>query len=126
MSTIEGIDEMNRTFRRIAANVPGQAEQALMAEAEIFAEQARERVPVDEGDLRDSIHVEGPTRSGREISVEIVAGGPSAPHGVIVHEDMEAQHATGEAKFLERPVFEGSRSLLRQLGNRFDLRKVAR
>ena len=123
---IEGVDEMQRTLKRIADSVPDQGEQALMAEAEVLVEQARERVPVDTGALKRSIRAEGPTRRGRDIEAKIVAGGPDVPYAALVHEDLDAQHPEGGAKFLEGPLFEGSGSLLRRLGNRFNLKKAAR
>jgi hypothetical protein len=39
----------------------------------------------------------------------------TAPYAVHVHEDMEAQHAVGQAKFLEQPIREHGRELKRQV-----------
>lgn len=37
--------------------------------------------------------------------------GYDAPYALYVHEDLSARHAVGAAKFLERPMREGSRDL---------------
>jgi HK97 gp10 family phage protein len=42
----------------IVASLPGEVSDALGEGAELIAEQAKERVPVDEGTLRDAIHTE--------------------------------------------------------------------
>jgi HK97 gp10 family phage protein len=42
----------------IIASLPGEVKDALGEGAEIIAEGARERVPVDSGALRDAIHIE--------------------------------------------------------------------
>ena len=118
----EGAEEMQRTLRRIADSVPDQAEDALKQEAEVLAAQARDRAPVLTGALKDSIRVGKTTRSGGDISVPIIAGGPSAPHAAAVHEDLDAQHSNGQAKFLEQPVMEAAGSLVRKLGNRIKLK----
>ena len=51
------------------------------------------------GKLRDSIHLEdaGPT------AVDVVA---DVDYAETVHEDLTLQHDVGEAKFIERPVFQ--------------------
>lgn len=62
--------------------------------------QARRRTPVDTGRLRSSIayRVEG--------GVAIV--GTNVKYAVYVHENLNARHPTGQAKFLEEPALERS------------------
>jgi HK97 gp10 family phage protein len=42
----------------IIASLPGEVKDALEPGAQLIAEEAQNRVPVDEGTLRDAIHVE--------------------------------------------------------------------
>lgn len=64
-------------------------------------ERAKDLVPVDTGDLRDSGQVV-PEGDG-SYAVEF-----TAPHAIYVHERTELHHAHGQAKFLEQAVAEVS------------------
>jgi hypothetical protein len=67
---------------------------------EVMAD-ARPRTPVEFGHLRQSGHVELPAWSGSEVSVTVGFGGPAAPYAIYVHENLEAHHEVGQAKYLE-------------------------
>jgi hypothetical protein len=55
-------------------------EQVLLQALEILAEECRKNVPIDTGELRDSIHIEGPWRASPfYIEGRVVAGGPNIP-----------------------------------------------
>lgn len=73
--------------------------------AEEIAGKAKDAVPVDTGALKSTIHVERED-GGSKWAVEIVAGGPSAGYGAIVHEDLRAHHDVGGPKYIERPFLE--------------------
>lgn len=122
----EGVTALRRKLAAAAKRVDDEAGRTLVPEAEHIRRQAQARTPVDEGDLRDSFEVSKAKKRRGVISVEITAGGAKAPHGAKVHEDLEAHHTRGEAKFLERPTLQARGSLLRKLGRRFSLRKVVR
>ena len=64
------------------------------------------RTPKDVGTLRNTIHVEGPTSSGKKISGAIVAGGPAAPYAIVQHENLQYKHKVGQAKYLESVMLE--------------------
>lgn len=56
------------------------------------------RVPKDTGELHDSGYIDKPEIQGNNI----VGGmGFTAEHAIFVHEDLEAIHPNGEAKFME-------------------------
>lgn len=75
------------------------------------------QTPIDKGPLRASLRIEGPTESGDKLSLSFVAGGPSAPYAVYVHENLRARHASGtNAKFIERPLFEAKPTALAEIG----------
>jgi hypothetical protein len=71
-------------------------------------------VPVDTGTLRSTGYVSEPEREGDTITVDIGYGGPAAKinpksgessvgYGLYVHENLDAHHKVGQAKFLEQP-----------------------
>lgn len=65
---------------------------------------AKERTPVDYGILRDSGLVKLPKITKDGVTVEIGFGGGAAHYALWVHEDLEAKHEVGQAKFLESAI----------------------
>jgi hypothetical protein len=100
--------------------------QALGAEMYLEGEgimaQSKELVPVDTGALRASGYVELPVIDGLGASVELGYGGPASRpnpktgeetdvYAIIVHEDLEAHHKVGIAKYLEIPFLQAQRGM---------------
>lgn len=56
-------------------------------------------IPVDEGDLRDSLHTDAPRTSGRTVRGKISAG-EGLDYAVIVHQ----RHPNHGTKFIQRPL----------------------
>lgn len=83
---------------------------ALREEAEIELGEVIERTPIKYGNLRASEHIEGPfveqTPGGVRIWCSIVAGGPSAPYAIYVHENPDAIHPVGQYKYIESVLVE--------------------
>ncbi|MEE9359079.1 MAG: HK97 gp10 family phage protein [Hyphomicrobium sp.] len=123
---ILGERELRRNLAAIAREAPEEVGQALFQEAQIEATESRRRTPVEFGTLRDSHDVKDPVFSGDNVSVSIEVGGPAAPYGFYVHEDLEAHHELGQAKFLESTIAESRRSLGRRLAKRISVRRMAR
>lgn len=117
---LRGAAEMQRTLQRIAANVPEQAEDALEEAAEDILQEAQARVPIDTGELHDSGGVQV-TNDRHRTRVEIFF---TAPHAPYVHEDLEADHPTGEAKFLESAMNEAESDLLNKVGKSINLKEA--
>jgi hypothetical protein len=113
-----GTAQVAANLRTLVRAVPAAVGRALREEAEIEMTEAKERTPVDTGALRASGHVEGPDHQGRAISVDLNYGGPSAPYAVYVHEDLEAHHPVGQAKFLESTLLESAPHLPRRIAAR--------
>lgn len=106
---ITGLAQCQRDLAALAQKLGiGPVGAALRAEAEIEMTEAKRRTPVDTGALRDSGHVTGPDVAAQEATVRLVFGGPAAPYALFVHENLEAFHRVGEAKFLERPLLEAA------------------
>lgn len=76
---------------------------ALFKEAHGIIAQAQQLVPVDTGTLRSSGYVENPVIGEGSIHVEMGFGGAAQGYAIYVHENLEAFHARGMAKFLQLP-----------------------
>jgi len=103
---ISGTGSIERAFGKIASKTVTSAGRALREEAEIEMTEAKQRTPVDTGALRGSGRVEGPETNADEVSVTLGFGGPAAPYALHVHENLEAFHKVGQAKYLESVLIE--------------------
>lgn len=121
---VEGVDTVRAKLERLAKQIPNEVAQALYAEAQIEAAESRRRTPVDTGDLRRSHHVTKPDLGGRRISVSIEVGGPAAPYAILVHEDLEAFHPVGQAKFLESTLLESAPYMAQRVARRIELTRL--
>ena len=127
-----GVEEVQRTLDRMARNIPGEVGAGMFQEAQIEATESRERTPVKEGILKGSHIVEEPVIRGDDISVTISVGGPTAdsPEGagyaIPVHEDLDAFHPVGQAKFLESTINESKPHMAKRIGKRIQLNRLAR
>ncbi len=121
---VKGLKELEQQFRIIAKATTDELQDALVAEAEIELAEAKRRTPVKYGPLRASGHVVPPKTDNRSINVKVAFGGPSAPYAIYVHENMEAFHKTGQAKFLESVLLESAPHMAARIAAR--LRTVRR
>lgn len=103
---LNGRSDMQSKLQNVSNNYPDRVGRALYAEMGIEEKEVIKRTPKDSGDLRGTIHRIGPRQEGKTISVLIVAGGPDAPYALIVHEDLEAIHKIGQAKYIESVIME--------------------
>lgn len=110
--------EVRASLQQVIRDLPGIVGPALRAESEIEATEAKLRTPVNTGVLRNSIHVEGPYQRGQRISCDIVAGGAAAEYAIIVHEDLEAHHTVGQAKYIESVINESAPHIAERLAVR--------
>lgn len=108
---------------KLAASMPHDIARALYEEALIEEKEMRQRTPVDQGPLRASLVTHKPVFSGRNISVQIEAGGPAAPYALFVHEDTDAYHKVGQAKFIESVIRESRPFLAARIAARVNLER---
>lgn len=101
---VDGLAEAIAGLERAAERLDKTATDSIEPGAARMVSAARAATPRDTGALADSIHLE---RHGD--TVEVSAGGPGVDYAAPVHEDLTARHATGSAKFLERPVLAEAR-----------------
>jgi hypothetical protein len=121
---LQGVEAMRRRLRDLARSIPNEVARALYQEAQIELGEIKRRTPVDTNALRASEMVERPVVEGRDISVRLVAGGPSAPYALFVHEDLEAFHPVGQAKYMESVLMESAPHIARRIASRIDLGRV--
>ncbi len=117
--TVKGQKELVRKLQRLAKRIgPEAIAPAMFEEAEkIMTRSKLEFVPVDTGNLRNSGHVV-PEVTKRDVTMTLGFGGPAGigntgrsnddevGYAIVVHEDQEALHKTGEAKYLETPFMQ--------------------
>jgi hypothetical protein len=115
-----GQAQVSANLRALVRAMPDAVGRALREEAEIEMTEAKERTPVDTGALRASGHVTGPERAGKQISVDLNYGGVAAPYAVYVHEDMDAHHPVGQAKFLESTLLESAPHMPKRIATRVE------
>ena len=96
--------------------MPKRIEAAVREEAEANKEQAQARTPVKTGVLRDSAQVISDGNTAHIVY--------TAPYAAIVHEDLDAHHRNGEAKFLERTMNDSVAGMAQRLAERIHLEKV--
>lgn len=130
-----GTTDMQRKLRNFGRKYPDEVGAALYIETEIEATEVKRRTPVWNpdnpvphghvpGSLRASVHVVGPIRVGDRVYTLIVAGGTAAPYALYVHEDLEAFHRTGQAKYIESVIRESAPYILARVARRVDLRRA--
>jgi hypothetical protein len=115
------IGDVLGNIKKLDHTVPLVAAAALYQEALVVQKESMKRTPVDTGALRDSHQTSLPKWQGQNLEVTIQVGGPAAGYAVIVHEDMEAVHKVGEAKFLERTIQESEPHMLERIAKRMQL-----
>jgi hypothetical protein len=102
--------DLKRIQNALAASGPEGvkvAARALRNEAQEAFAVSQDEVPVDTGVLKNSGRVRpdsGVFTRGNDVYVEITYGGAAVDYGVYVHENLEAFHPHGKAKYLEDPM----------------------
>jgi hypothetical protein len=137
----KGAQEMIRRISQTKKQYPFEVEKALYQEAQIEATESKRRCPVAPGGgaLRASIHVVGPEWEDKSVFVRIVAGGPSAPYAIAVHEHL-SEHSpptwqpphsrikwnvpgTGP-KFIESTILESRKHMGKRVAARIQMNRV--
>ena len=98
----------------------------LYAEGQGIVEASATLCPVDTSALRSSRYVQPPAFTSDKVRVEMGYGGPAAKinpktgestdaYALFVHENLEAHHPVGTAKFLELPFNQATRGMARRV-----------
>lgn len=96
---------------------------AAYAEYKIEASEAKRLTPVDTDLLRSTVDAFEPEFHGSQIYAGLEAGSEDAFYALWVHEDMEAYHKVGQAKFIAIPMFASGPDMPRRIGERIDFGK---
>lgn len=108
-SEIKGIEKAQKKLKILPSTAIQAMKRFLVKESEGIMAQSKDLVPVDEGNLRASGHVQPPKVNRNSVSIEMGYGGPAVDYAVIVHEDLTAHHTVGMAKYLEVPFNQAKR-----------------
>lgn len=103
---LKGHEKIRDELLRQAKICPAAAGIAVYGFATRVMRDSVKRTPTSSGELKGSAYVTLPAASATRLRVEL---GYGSEHAVPVHEDTEASHDDGEAKFLQRAL-DASRS----------------
>jgi len=123
---MNGAAEMLAKLKDLARDFPTKVGRALYIEAQVEMTESKRRVPVKTGVLRNSGMVSLPERDGRRISVTLSYGGAAQDYAVPVHENLEAFHRVGQAKYLESVLDESRPHMAERLATRLHLTRGGR
>lgn len=102
---VVNLDQVFEALDRVLGpGVLAAAQKAAHAEADFIFPQTQEQVPVATGRLRDTGRVEEVDNAVGEVTVAIAYGDEEVDYALAVHEDLEARHPHGKAKYVEDPV----------------------
>lgn len=121
---MSGAVQMNGRVLRVAKNLPPACGAALYVEFEIEMTEAKEITPVRDGHLKRSGKVLPPRREGNSIIVEGTFGDETIDYAIYVHEDLDAFHTTGEAKFFESTLRASAPFIGARVARRMDLGRL--
>lgn len=93
-----GVKEMKAKMALLGMQFRQSVTRAVTNFGIIEMNEMQERVPMDTGELSNSGFVGKPEIKGNHVTLQL---GFTAPHAMVVHEDLEAKHTNGEAKYLE-------------------------
>ena len=117
--SVKGVDTVMRNLASLARTAPDRVGQAMYEEYSIELTEAQQLTPVDTGALRRSAFITTPSREpDGAITMRMGFGGPAAPYSIYVHEDLEAFHPIGQAKFLETPLTQSAPFMAQRIANR--------
>lgn len=123
-SVFHGADAALRDLRKIKGFAPNDFERAQAEETEVEVGECKKVCPKLTGDLAETIRATPPVRKGRVVQTTIVAGDDTVDYALPVHEDLEAVHPNGEAKYIERPLQECAPYFGGRVAKRIDLNKA--
>lgn len=101
---ITGLNDIFRNLDELSESVHKSLITAVYLEALEVQKLSMELTPVLTGALKGSHVTELPVIENNEVAVTLKVGGPAAPYAMYVHENLDARHDNGQAKFLESAI----------------------
>lgn len=105
---VKGISSWKQSASKAADKMNTGAMQGTVAGAEQVLRDSNAIVPIDSGNLRNS----GKVRMEDTKNKKKAAVGYSASYAVFVHENLDANHKNGQAKFLQKAVVKDSKKVV--------------
>lgn len=118
------IDTREMLFKvsAVRRQLPGYVGSGLYQELrDVEVPECQRIVPVLTGALHDTIRAIGPFFEGNRISAAITAGSDEVDYAEKVHEDLDAFHPHGQAKYIEEPFLEARPFLGARVAKRMQL-----
>ena len=112
-----GTREMVARIEEVAKDARKAIDRAVYKFGNTEMREMKRLVPVDTGTLKDSGYVEKPKRDGSRVMLELGFGGAAEAYALYVHEDLDAFHENGQAKFVEMPLSESAPFFAERVGN---------
>ena len=113
---VRGAEDIRRKLGFLGNYGIEAVKRALTRHAEKVMTEAKEMTPVDTGTLMSTGRVAPPEMDGNTITVMLGFGGPAGGkdvnYALVVHENMQAHHPRGQAKYLETPMKAHSNEVL--------------
>ena len=121
-ASLEGTARFTQRLRKFPEAYKNQViAPAMDIENKIELEEMKRRTPVDTGDLRDSGQIIPAVVTPRAVESGFVF---DMPYAAIVHEDLEAFHRVGQAKYAESVIRESAPYMGARLALRCGVDKV--
>jgi hypothetical protein len=122
---VYGFEELRRNIFNLIRALPGEIKRAQIIEETGTLELAQSRTPVKTGDLKASGHLGEYEVSGYESSIPIIFG-TELTYAIYVHENLQAKHTVGQAKFLESAVLDRILDKSKRIGEIIKLERLIR
>ena len=132
--TVNGVEAMLRNLGKYGEGARKLAAAALYQEGLVIMADSKDNfVPVDQGVLKSTGHVDAPVTKGSTTSVTLGYGGPAAPYALAIHENPRAGKTGGVSpsgkpykhwatvggwKYLETPFMNAAKDLAARLAAR--------
>lgn len=106
---VKGEEEVLKNLNRFILATKGRTQQGILRALKFIEPIAVEKTPVDTGALQNSFYTRLLVFRGKFPAGEI---GNTSEYAIFVHEDLEARHLNGEAKFLSNAILSNTRTIL--------------
>lgn len=118
---LKGVVNFSNRLAKTIDNTRIQSAKALNAEGKIELKEMQRRTPVETGELVDSSDMTEATPKDLSVSFHY-----DAEHAVVVHEDLDAFHQVGQAKYMESVLNESSPHIVKRVAKRIDMERAAK
>jgi hypothetical protein len=128
-----GSKEVLKNLQRFVDKFPERLAAAVYQESQIEMTEAKQRTPVDitpnaphPGQLRASGQVSLPQYEGSRVFCVLSFGGAASGYAWYVHENLNALHPVGQAKYLESTLRESEAYIGERIARRINLDEFVR